>query len=368
MFDTNVTCGKKILFSILSILLISSEARSQTISLEVTNDPIWSQSDFENAEPATWREVSPLSHREAVDNGIEIGRLIPAAIPSTPTRAPIVNVDPFPAQIKPEIPITDAGTAVGTLGAYFSSSRLIPQSARTEWPYRASGKIRFKDGGLNYICSGFVIGYRLVGTAGHCIHNGSSNGFHSDVEFIPAYENGQAPLGVWKATWLATTTPWSTSNGDVPNEADFGIFEVDDQVINGNTMRIGDVTGIYSFRLNALSNNQVKIIGYPGSIDSGEIMHQVDTGDPLPGGSNTMMYGSDMTGGSSGGPWIENFGIRSVGQPNTTHDQRNTVVGITSYGYRDGGVRLAQGTSILNGDFQTLYNDACARNTRNCNP
>jgi hypothetical protein len=63
---------------------------------------------------------------------------------------------------------------------------------------------------------------------------------------------------------------------------------------------------------------------------------------------NTQL-GSAMTGGSSGGPWIVNFGTvptvtggASLGNPAST--LRNIIVGVTSWGYTSVGINV-QGAS-----------------------
>ena len=64
--------------------------------------------------------------------------------------------------------------AVGSSGAYFSSSRLVPEDARLHYPYRVNGKIFFTKPGVgNFICSGTVNKPRLVLTAGPCVQKGS---------------------------------------------------------------------------------------------------------------------------------------------------------------------------------------------------
>lgn len=270
---------------------------------------------------------------------------------------------------KSQLPQIDTAVALaaGTRGAYFSSSRLIPQSARLAYPYSASGKIFFKQGTRHFICSGSVINSRVVVTAGHCVHKGSdgSNGFYSDIIFVPAWHEAQAPFGVWAATWVATTFTWGTGGGGVPNAADFAVFEVADQEIDGVDWKLGDMVGTYGFKTAALLGNHLKIIGYPGSFDNGNIMHQVDTGDSAAAANNTVLYGSDMTGGSSGGPWIQNFGEKADGQPDALDAEFNTIVGITSYGFISSQPKV-QGSSILNDAFVSLYNAVCARNAGNC--
>jgi hypothetical protein len=43
-------------------------------------------------------------------------------------------------------------------------------------------------------------------------------------------------------------------------------------------------------------------------------MHQVDSASFRATDEDTVLYGLDMTGGSSGGPWVENFGVQAAGQ------------------------------------------------------
>ena len=240
--------------------------------------------------------------------------------------------------------------------------------ARKTYPYSASGKLFFKNSaGSQFICSASVIKPRIVVTAGHCVHSGKngSDGFYQDIIYIPAWHEGEAPFGVWPATWVTTSQSWATSNGAVPNDGDFAVFEVADQEIGGQIARLGDVTGTYGYRTNGLLKNHLKIIGYPGSFDNGNIMHQVDTGSPEPAEENTVLYGSDMTGGSSGGPWIQNFGVKSVGQLSAFNDTPNTIVGVTSYGFIASEPKV-QGSSTLNDVFEALLKLACDRNIKNC--
>jgi len=268
-------------------------------------------------------------------------------------------------------PVVDEGSqpeAAGTAGAFFSSSRLVPTSARVHYPYRVHGKLFFqKPGGGNFICSGTVIKPRLILTAGHCVHRGSggSGGFYNRFLFVPAYHNGQAPYQAWNWSWAITTGSWSTSNGNVPNRADFAIIEVSDRRFGNQLRKIGQVTGWAGYRTNALIPNHTKKIGYPGNHDRGEIMHQVDSESHSRAAQNTVLYGSDMRGGSSGGGWVENFGVKAQGQQGARFNSPNRVVGVTSYGYISQGPKV-QGSSMLNNEFIQILNIACARRGGNC--
>jgi V8-like Glu-specific endopeptidase len=275
---------------------------------------------------------------------------------------PVSELSPqlLPADVQPE--------DMGTFKTPFSSSRLVPTSARLTYPYRASGKLFFqKQDGSSFICSGGVLRPRLILTAGHCVHKGSggSGGFFKSFLFVPAFHNGLAPYQAWNWRWVITTGSWATSGGSVPNKADYAIIEVEDRQFGGQTKRIGNVVGWYGWRTNSLVNNHTKKIGYPGNHDRGRIMHQVDSEDFKSGGQNTRLYGSDMRGGSSGGLWIMNFGVKAAGQTGGLEPWPNRIVGVTSYGFVATGPKV-QGSSILNQEFITILNMACAHRAGNC--
>ncbi len=125
------------------------------------------------------------------------------------------------------------------------------------------------------------------------------------------------------------------------------------------------MVGGYGYRTNALVNNHTKKIGFPGNHDTGEIMHQVDSEDFKSGGQNTRLYGSDMRGGSSGGPWIENFGVKAAGQVGGLQPWPKRIIGVTSYGFVAVGPKV-QGSSILGREFTNMLNQACAHRAGNC--
>ena len=72
-----------------------------------------------------------------------------------------------------------------------------------------------------------------------------------------------------------------------------------------------------------------------------------------------------MGGGSSGGAWIENFGVQAAGQTGGLQPLPNRVVGVTSYGYISTDPKV-QGSSILNQEFLTILNAACQHRAGNC--
>ena len=252
----------------------------------------------------------------------------------------------------------------GSRGAHFSSSRVFPDGATTAYPYRTVGKIFFtKPGEGDFICSGAVQRPRVVTTAGHCVHsgNGNPNAYYTNFVFIPSYRAGIAPYGSWTPVFVITTATWINGGGAVPNGADYALFQMAD--LNGR--RIGDVTGYLGYATGKLRPNHAHLLGYPGNLDSGERMHQVTAQSFAADTNGAVIYGSDMRGGSSGGPWVQNFGVPSAGQTGGVNAQLNTIIGVTSYGPTAVGP-FYQGSSTMDSRFVTMLNTVCGRRTGNC--
>lgn len=268
-----------------------------------------------------------------------------------------------------------SGSSYGTSGLDFTRSRIAPRNANIAVPYRTTGKLFFTEPGVgNFQCSASVIDWRVVITAAHCVHSG--NAPFTNFTFIPGYDGAQStlakqrPFGTWTWSSIHVPTNWDTTNGALPNATDFAAIVFADQTISGTPTRLAKVAGQYGFSLNHLFDNHVTILGYPCNFDSCNIMQRVDSSDHrLPPGfdasANAYEYGSDMTGGSSGGPWLENFGTGAA--PQGSWNLRNRVVAVTSYGYIGGGTTLlVQGASQLDSRWTTIYNSACALAAGNC--
>ena len=124
-------------------------------------------------------------------------------------------------------------------------------------------------------------------------------------------------------------------------------------------------------------------LGYPVAIDSGYQMERTDSFGKFiqTSGANgkvlkNTQLGSAMTGGSSGGPWIANFGTRPIITGSASLGSlsvSNTIIGVTSWGYTTVGVNV-QGASYFGqnaeypnanyggrgaGNIGSLVNDTC---------
>merc|ERR1712038_1052379 len=113
------------------------------------------------------------------------------------------------------------------------------------------------------VCSGTMIGRRLMLTAAHCI-NWTGNGGVGWMKFTPSYYNGDAPFGV---AWATRVIYWAPrvdgSNGLTDQETAFDYTVV---VLNQN---MGDLTGHGGYRTYHSSwtgGNYWQNIGYPGGM------------------------------------------------------------------------------------------------------
>ena len=335
----------------------------------------WTRERMLAARPAPMPE--PAADVVPAENGIA------GPVVSEPGSAPTLHLPPeaVPAALEeeddadgdaaaaaPESAVADsAGVSVpafaGTSGCHFSSSRLNPRTIDVKYPYGAVGKLFFTKPGVgDFVCSGAVLRRRIVLTAGHCVHagNGLQSGYFTNFLFCPAYRGGpSAKYGCWGWTGVGTTSPWWVSNNVFPNASDFGMIEIQDRVIGGVTRRIGDLTGYFGYATSSLTANHVHLLGYPVDFSSGARMHAVASGRCTTGGNNSERYGSDMRGGSSGGPWVQDFGVPASGQT-VGPSGPNLIVGVTSYANVSTDPKY-QGSSIPDANFTNLLTVICNR-------
>lgn len=279
--------------------------------------------------------------------------------------------------------------AFGSGGHPYTTSRASAEGSSTpveEYPWRPAGKLFMKFGDATFVCTASVIRKGLLVTAAHCVHNFGlgAGGFADAITFQPARHEGSIPFGTWtgKQWWIPTVyfngTDVCTVAG-VVCENDVAVVVVEE---NDDGEFIGDVTGTYDFKdedygypvFLGQKAAQFTQLGYPSANFDGDKMIQTESlgyqDDPF-----NVIIGSNQTGGSSGGPWLQNFGAEMTdftGTPAQDSDP-NQVTATTSWGFVSdvvkvqGASRFATNTAFtINSNIQTLVDAACAANPGSC--
>lgn len=182
-----------------------------------------------------------------------------------------------------------------------------------------TGKVFFTLGGVNYVCSGAATSSSnldVVTTAGHCVNEGPG-AFATNWAFVPAYANGSRPYGTWTARTLVTTSAWA-NQGDINYDGGFAVMNT----LSGS--HLTEVVGGQGIGFNLARGLSYSAHGYPAAPPfTGETLQSCSgtASDDIYGGTQSQGIACNMTGGSSGGPWltggttinsINSFGYTSV--------------------------------------------------------
>lgn len=213
----------------------------------------------------------------------------------------------------------------------------------------ASGKVLFAMGTSYYVCSASVVtdgatDRSVIVTAAHCVYDETSNAFATHWVFIPNYDAAPAPLstsndaycndthlGCWSADALFVHDGYASQSSfnSTATRYDFG-FAMVREGGHGTTHLDATVTPL-SIEFSAVStDNTVQgwAFGYPAAqkYNGRELIHCANgvTSDPNNSNATYRLNLCDMTGGSSGGPWIRS----------KTGTHNGTVFSVNSYGYR----------------------------------
>lgn len=166
-----------------------------------------------------------------------------------------------------------------------------------------------------FVCSASSMGPDEVWTAGHCVSNnvgtGANAGFSSNILVCPVFDNGSNPAyGCWGGLSV-TLSAWRAGGG---GNVDFGAVDTSDTgTVIANT--IGNVTGWLGFAWNQSRNQHWVAMGYPAGAPfaGGKIIMSASAygydDDWQPDTIMGVAMGSNLTGGSSGGPWIISYGL-----------------------------------------------------------
>ena len=331
-------------------LLLSSgpQAGSSGISSKESmayTDNYWTQDKRDKAIP-----------REAEVNVTSVsGAPVASSVIAEPEPA-VVNDGWAPkARVGRDLPIASP-MAWGTYP--FPYTRYKTSLLKNTYPESTVGKLFFTMSGINYVCSASVIGAHLLITARHCVYDYGSGAWATNVVFYPGYDSGKANtrlgpsngwLGRQNYTWVSGASGW---------QYDIGFIQVFNQNRTGCAAQSGNptvasYTGTLGYKYGgSYDARQFDIFGYPqASPFSGKFPYQCETSTGSLntfGETNTFEVGCDMTGGSSGGPWLDTYKLNESGA-------MNYVTSVTSFKWTSPSrPQSLNGPQFMTGNFYNL--------------
>jgi V8-like Glu-specific endopeptidase len=225
-----------------------------------------------------------------------------------------------------------------------------------------AGKVFFDSPEGTMVCSATVVEdpahpgkSNLVWTAGHCVHAGKKGGWYRNIAFVPSYNDAgrtaaqlqnatreqAAPYGVWWGDWAQTSQQWIEKGGETGGDGasyDYAVIHVTPEK-GGNGKSLEETVGsALPVNFNAPAVPKVAgitVTGYPAAapFDGQKLFQCTDKPGRLSiNASDPTMYriGCTMTGGSSGGGWVE---TGSDGKPALVS---NTSIGPVTSGWLAG--------------------------------
>jgi V8-like Glu-specific endopeptidase len=176
----------------------------------------------------------------------------------------------------------------------------------------------------------------LAITAAHCV-----TGTSGTIEFVPGYDDGSAPYGVWTVTKVYVDPAWSSASSAAD---DFAILRIGQP---GSSEPIEDETGAEQLATGTpAASQQVQVIGYPNGANQ-PITCQNWLKEPMAGQLEFDCGG--YTDGTSGGPFLGDVN-QATGQ--------GTVIGVIG-GYQQGGdTPDVSYSAVLSASAAALYQTA----------
>jgi len=196
----------------------------------------------------------------------------------------------------------------------------------------------------SHFCTASVVASpagNLLVTAAHCVAGYSA--VPDGLAFVPAYDNGAAPYGVWKVTRIFVDSAWASSADADDDVAFLAVART------GSNRAIEDVTGGEQLGIGQAAMRVVRVTGYPDTQDR-----------PISCENRTIAFSStqlefdcdDFTNGTSGSPFLVDVG---------TAAGPAAVIGVIG-GYQQGGDSPDVSYAAAFGpNVQALYHRAVAR-------
>ena len=234
------------------------------------------------------------------------------------------------------------------------------------------GKVYFHMGGGDWQCSGSVVtdngrsGYSMVLTAGHCAVDETTGEFATNWLFMPSWD--RQPATFTTACSGSLYGCWTTAGGGgLYVDRDFATAgSFNDQAVTHdwafavvgpggkNGSQLDGVAAIgagYTLGINSVTTgDRLDAFGFPaaGKYHGNDLTYCAGpVGQDAGTGNATWSLACDMTGGSSGGGWLENV--------NESTGDGGVLSSLNSYGYS--GVKNMYGPK-LNAETSATYSAA----------
>jgi V8-like Glu-specific endopeptidase len=177
-------------------------------------------------------------------------------------------------------------------------------------------------------------------TAAHCVQDYSTTA-PKGLAFVPGYDDGSAPYGVWKVTRIFVDQAWASASD--PDD-DVAFLTVKQHY----GMAIESITGAESLGIGQPASGVMRVIGYPESQSQPiTCLNQVSSFSPTQLEFDCRGY----TDGTSGGPFLADVSATSG---------EGMVIGVIG-GYQQGGdTPDVSYAATFSSGVQALYNQAVA--------
>jgi hypothetical protein len=156
------------------------------------------------------------------------------------------------------------------------------------------GALFFTTGSGRHFCTASVVdsdSENLVLTAAHCVYG---HGYATHLEFIPGYQDGRHPYGIWTVRAVVVASDWRQSHDP---DLDFAFLSV----ASSGGQRLQRVTGGLHLGIDRGYTHAIRVIGYNDSADK-----------PVGCATSSFEFAADQMefycggyrDGTSGGPWV----------------------------------------------------------------
>jgi len=203
-----------------------------------------------------------------------------------------------------------------------------------------------------------MIGPGIAVTAAHCVSEFGSACYSGPASFVASQFSGtelyrtRVEIVYLPTVYLDGTDSCSVSGIVCENDVALLVLGTIDNPSGLSGLMPGNVGGYLNFStgndeyidFGGVQSTQITALGYPGNLDAGSRMTRTDSiGYQNPG--NQVEIGSSSRGGSSGGPWVANFGTQiSSLYSSISNSKPNTIIATTSWGYVSDSLKV-QGAS-----------------------